>query len=174
MPAASAPQKPSRLEHRPWHFSAVVCHRNFGSHSPPSSGLCAREGRLPESAHRCHPGQPDPPFSRLGRGDRIRRGQEVQGPPALLDQALGPFNWLRKVRVDAGFSGPDFAQHARSLQPNLEVEVVARDPKSKGFYVLARRWVVTVLRGGGFVRNAFSRGLRRSRSGDRGRQSGYG
>jgi putative transposase len=68
--------------------------------------------------------------------------QERAGGKVLLDLALGSLEWLRKLWVDSGYGGEDFAEHARELRPNLEVEVVKRIEGSSGFHVLPRRWVV--------------------------------
>ncbi|HEV8544083.1 MAG TPA: transposase [Verrucomicrobiae bacterium] len=52
------------------------------------------------------------------------------------------FTWLRLLRVDGGYSGPDFAQRVRGLRPKLAVEVVKRCDQTRGFKILPRRWVV--------------------------------
>ena len=67
---------------------------------------------------------------------------ERAGAQGLLRQTLGWFSWLRKMWVDGGYSGPDFAAWVRTLRPKLDVEVVRRCDDLKGFKVLPRRWVV--------------------------------
>jgi transposase len=67
---------------------------------------------------------------------------ERDGGKELLDAALGHLPWLRKLWVDGGFSGPDFAKHAAELRAKLKVEVVKRSDTVKGFKVLPKRWVV--------------------------------
>lgn len=67
---------------------------------------------------------------------------ERQGGKRMLDESLCHHGWLRKLWVDGGFSGEDFANHVKSLRKNLEVEVVKRSDTANGFKVLPRRWVV--------------------------------
>jgi transposase len=50
--------------------------------------------------------------------------------------------WRRKLWVDGGFGGEDFADHVKSLRKVMAVEVVKRSDTAKGFKVLPRRWVV--------------------------------
>ena len=50
--------------------------------------------------------------------------------------------WFRKLWVDGGYSGEDFAREARSHRPKLVVEVVRRNESAQGFEVLPRRWIV--------------------------------
>ena len=49
---------------------------------------------------------------------------------------------MRWLWVDGGFSGEDFADHVKSLQKIMELEVAKRSDTAKGFKVLPRRWVV--------------------------------
>lgn len=67
---------------------------------------------------------------------------ERAGAQGLLARTLAGFTWLRKMWVDGGYTGPDFAAWVRTLRPKLEVEVVRRCDDVKGFKVLPRRWVV--------------------------------
>ena len=67
---------------------------------------------------------------------------EREGAKALLDQALSHHSWLRKLWVDGGYSGEDFAQYVKELRPKLDVEVVKRSDTAQGFEVVPRRWVV--------------------------------
>lgn len=68
--------------------------------------------------------------------------QEREGAQTLLERLLGWFTWLRRLWVDGGYSGPEFAQWVRALKPKLAVEVVKRCAKADGFTLLPRRWVV--------------------------------
>lgn len=67
---------------------------------------------------------------------------ERAGARGLLGPLLPWFRSLRKLWVDGGFSGPDFAAWVREQRPRLAVEVVKRSDDPKGFEVLPRRWVV--------------------------------
>lgn len=57
-----------------------------------------------------------------------------------LDQSLRHYRWLRRLWVDGGFNGEDFADHVKSLREVMDVEVVKRLDTAKGFKVLPRRW----------------------------------
>lgn len=67
---------------------------------------------------------------------------EREGAQSLLSRVLCGLTWLRKIWVDGGYSGPDFAQWVRGIRPKLDVEVVKRSDDVTGFKVLPRRWVV--------------------------------
>lgn len=67
---------------------------------------------------------------------------ERAGARALLKDALEPFKRLRKLWVDGGYEGGNFAAQVQEICPKLEVEVVKRSDTAKGFKVLPRRWVV--------------------------------
>ncbi len=67
---------------------------------------------------------------------------ERAGAQLLLGRVLGWFTWLRILWVDGGYTGESFAQWVKSLRPKLAVEVIKRSDTTKGFKVLARRWVV--------------------------------
>lgn len=67
---------------------------------------------------------------------------ERLGAQGLLAKVLGGLAWLRKMWVDGGYSGPEFARWVRQHRPKLEVEVIKRSDDVKGFAVLPRRWVV--------------------------------
>lgn len=67
---------------------------------------------------------------------------EREGAKQLLDESLGHHGWLRKLWVDGGFSGEDFAKHVGKLRKAMDVEVVKRSDTAKGFVALPRRWVV--------------------------------
>ena len=67
---------------------------------------------------------------------------EREGGLAALGLVLGWLRWFRKLWVDGGYTGKDFAREARSQRPKLEVEVVRRSAAAKGFHVLPKRWIV--------------------------------
>lgn len=67
---------------------------------------------------------------------------EREGAQNLLGRVLDWFTWLRRLWVDGGYSGPEFAQWVRGLRPKLAVEVVKRSAKAAGFSILPRRWIV--------------------------------
>ena len=55
---------------------------------------------------------------------------------------LPHFSRLRKLWVDGGYTGEDFAAWVKTRHPQLEVEVIKRSDDVSGFKVLPRRWVV--------------------------------
>ncbi len=65
-----------------------------------------------------------------------------KGGLGVLERIGGVFKRLKKMWVDGGYSGPNFASEAKEHHPLLEVEVVKRSDDVKGFKVLHRRWVV--------------------------------
>lgn len=67
---------------------------------------------------------------------------ERAGAQALLKPVLPHFTWLRKLGVDGGYTGEDFAARVRAQRPKLDVEVVKRSDDLSGFRVLPKRWVV--------------------------------
>ncbi|HEY5040872.1 MAG TPA: IS5 family transposase [Verrucomicrobiae bacterium] len=67
---------------------------------------------------------------------------ERAGVQLLLGRVLGWFTWLRLLWVDGCYTGAAFAQWVKGRRPKLEVEVIQRSDTTKGFKVLARRWVV--------------------------------
>ena len=64
------------------------------------------------------------------------------GAQKLLEPLAPALGTLRKLWVDGGFSGPDFAEWVRQQSPKLEVEVIKRSDEVQGFKVLPKRWVV--------------------------------
>jgi transposase len=67
---------------------------------------------------------------------------ERSGAKVLLKPLLGWFPWLRKIWVDSGYCGPDFAAWVREQRPKLEIEVIKRSDDLRGFHVLPKRWIV--------------------------------
>jgi transposase len=67
---------------------------------------------------------------------------EREGAQGLLERSIGSLKWLRRLWVDGGYSGQEFAQWVQEIRPQCEVEVVKRSDDAKGFKVLPRRWVV--------------------------------
>ncbi|MEU6534208.1 IS5 family transposase [Streptomyces sp. NPDC046928] len=64
---------------------------------------------------------------------------ENQAGIQVLDQAKAAHPTLAATWVDTGFKN-QFAEHAATLGVNAEV--VHRDPETRGFHVLKRRWVI--------------------------------
>ena len=69
-------------------------------------------------------------------GDR----QDRDGAKLLLVMILGLFPRLKKIWADGGYRGTLVEWVKRHCQ--LDLEIVERDPATKGFVLLPRRWVV--------------------------------
>ncbi len=67
---------------------------------------------------------------------------ERAGGLALLATVLGWLTWFKRLWVDGGYAGADFAAQAREHRPKLVVEVVRRSDTAQGFEVLPQRWIV--------------------------------
>ena len=64
------------------------------------------------------------------------------GAQELLAPLMPALGRVRKLWVDGGYSGPDFAQWVCEQSPRIEVEVIKRSDDVQGFKVLPKRWVV--------------------------------
>lgn len=60
----------------------------------------------------------------------------------LLEPALPWLCTLRKLWVDGGYSGLEFAGWVSQQAPQLDVEVIKPSDDMTGFHVLPKRWVV--------------------------------
>ncbi len=68
--------------------------------------------------------------------------QERAGARSLLEALLPKVGSLKKLWVDGGYNGPEFAEWVRGRAPRLDVEVIKRSDDVRGFQVLPKRWVV--------------------------------
>ncbi len=68
--------------------------------------------------------------------------QDRDGGILLLSTLFGLFPFLKKLFADGGYQGPQFEQALAAVWPGLEVEIVKRSDRTKGFTVLPKRWVV--------------------------------
>ena len=55
---------------------------------------------------------------------------------------FGLFPFLRKLYADGGYQGPVFQKALKRLLRRVDLEIVKRSDRTKGFEVLPRRWVV--------------------------------
>ena len=52
------------------------------------------------------------------------------------------YPFLLKLYADGGYQGPEFQAAKKRLLPNLEVSIVKRSDKAKGFAVPPKRWTL--------------------------------
>ena len=55
---------------------------------------------------------------------------------------LSDASFLQKLFADGGYQGPEFSTALAKVRPHLNVEIVKRSDRAKGFVVLSERWIV--------------------------------
>jgi transposase len=68
--------------------------------------------------------------------------QDRDGGLVLLSTLFGLYPFLRKLFADSAYEGPIFHSGLASILPHLEIGIVKRSDKVKGFVVLPKRWIV--------------------------------
>lgn len=68
--------------------------------------------------------------------------QDRDGGRALLATLFGLFPFLKKLFADSAYEGPIFHAALAGILPQLEIEIVKRSDRVKGFVVLPKRWIV--------------------------------
>ena len=68
--------------------------------------------------------------------------QDRDGGILVMATLFGQFAFLEKLFADGGYQGPEFQAGMKRILPNVEVEIVKRSDKAKGFIVLIKRWLV--------------------------------
>jgi transposase len=68
--------------------------------------------------------------------------QDRDGGALLMATLFGLYPFLRKLYADGGYQGPLFQAAAKQALAKLEVEIVKRSDRAKGFLVLPKRWIV--------------------------------
>ena len=68
--------------------------------------------------------------------------QDRDGGVLLMATLFGLFPFLRKLYADGGYQGPVFQKALKRLLRQVDLEIVKRSDRTKGFEVLPRRWVV--------------------------------
>jgi transposase len=68
--------------------------------------------------------------------------QDRDGGALLMATLFGLHPFLLKLYADGGYQGPLFQRAAKKALSKLEVEIVKRCDRAKGFVVLPKRWIV--------------------------------
>ena len=68
--------------------------------------------------------------------------QDRDGGILVMTTLFGMFPFLRKLFADGGYQGPQFEKALAKVLPHLNVEIVKRSDRARGFVVLPQRWIV--------------------------------
>ena len=68
--------------------------------------------------------------------------QDRDGGMLVMATLFGLYPFLLKLYADGGYQGPEFQAAMKRILPNLDVSIVKRSDKAKGFIVLPKRWIV--------------------------------
>src|SRR5271169_4887781 len=68
--------------------------------------------------------------------------QDRDGGILVMSTLFGRFPFLKKLIADAGYQGPQFKQALAKTLPHLEIEIVNRSDRAKGFVLLPKRSIV--------------------------------
>src|ERR1700733_9589023 len=68
--------------------------------------------------------------------------QDRDGGAWLLGTLFGLYPFLLKLYADGGYQGPEFRASVSAIISQVDVEIVKRSDRAKGFVVLPKRWVV--------------------------------
>jgi transposase len=68
--------------------------------------------------------------------------QDRDGGVLVLSTLFGLYPFLQKLFADGGYQGPVFQKASAKILPHLEIEIVKRSDRAKGFVVLPKRWIV--------------------------------
>ena len=68
--------------------------------------------------------------------------QDRDGGALLLATLFGMFPFLLKLYADGGYQGPEFQRAVAKIMRQVNIEIVKRSDRAKGFVVLPKRWVV--------------------------------
>jgi len=60
----------------------------------------------------------------------------------LLAMLVDRFPFLEKLFADSAYQGPIFGNALAKILPELEIEIVKRSDRAKGFVQLPLRWIV--------------------------------
>ena len=67
--------------------------------------------------------------------------QDRDGGILVFETLFGMFPFLGKLFADSGYQGQKFKTAVAKILPRVDVEIIRRSDRAKGFEVLPRRWV---------------------------------
>jgi len=68
--------------------------------------------------------------------------QDRDGGALVTASLFGAFPFLLKLYADGGYQGPEFQAAVKKALAGVNVEIVKRSDRAKGFLVLPKRWIV--------------------------------
>ena len=68
--------------------------------------------------------------------------QDRDGGVLVFKTLFGMFPFLQKLFADCGYQGPLFCAALAKVSPQIEIEIVKRSDRAKGFELVPRRWIV--------------------------------
>jgi transposase len=68
--------------------------------------------------------------------------QDRDGGALVMATMFGMYPFLLKLYADGGYQGPIFRGAVKKILAQVNVEIVKRSDRAKGFVLLPRRWVV--------------------------------
>lgn len=68
--------------------------------------------------------------------------QDRDGGIVLMASLFGLYPFLLKLYADGGYQGEQFQTGMRRALARVQVEIVKRSHRAKGFLVLPKRWIV--------------------------------
>ncbi len=68
--------------------------------------------------------------------------QDRDGGALVIATMFGMYPFLLKLYADGGYQGPLFRTAVKKVLAQVNIEIVKRSDRAKGFVLLPRRWVV--------------------------------
>jgi transposase len=68
--------------------------------------------------------------------------QDRDGGALLMATLFGLFPFLRKLYADGGYQGPVFQKALARVLRQIDLQIVKRSDRARGFAVLPKRWIV--------------------------------
>ena len=68
--------------------------------------------------------------------------QDRDGGALVIATMFGMYPFLLKLYADGGYQGPLFRAAVKKVLAQVNIEIVKRSDRAKGFVLLPRRWVV--------------------------------